>query len=114
MKYLKLFENFDDIHTICEEYGIKNYTINGDGSIDVDGSVYLCNYEGLTKLPLKFNNVSGHFNCGHNNLTTLEGGPKSVGGHFLCYNNKLTTLEGSPKSVGSFWCYYNELTTLSG
>jgi hypothetical protein len=34
MKYLKkwrLFENHDDIHDICKEYGIKNYTINGDG-----------------------------------------------------------------------------------
>ena len=115
MKYLKLFENFDDIHTICEEYGIKNYTINGDGSIDVDGSVYLCNYEGLTKLPLKFNNVSGHFNCDHNNLTTLGGSPKSVGGDFYCNFNNLTSLEGSPKSVGgNFSCSYNKLTTLLG
>jgi len=39
MKYLKkyrLFENHDEIHKICKEYGIENYTINGDGSIDVE------------------------------------------------------------------------------
>lgn len=40
MKYLKLYENFneEDIHDICEEYNITNYTINGD-VIDVDGDV---------------------------------------------------------------------------
>ena len=39
MKYLKLFENFDQtkIDKICKKYGIENYTINPDGSIDVDG-----------------------------------------------------------------------------
>jgi len=115
MKYLKLFENFEDIHKICKEYDIKNYTINTDGSIDVDGSVYLCNYEGLTKLPLKFNNVSGHFNCDHNNLTTLGGSPKSVGGDFYCNFNNLTSLEGSPKSVGGYFnCRYNKILTFEG
>ena len=77
------------IHKICKEYGIKNYTINGDGSIDVNGHVNLT-HKGLTKLPLKFNHVSGNFYCGYNNLTSLEGSPKSVGGNFWCYNNNLT------------------------
>jgi len=40
----------EEIHRICEEYGIKNYTINSDGSIDVDGGVDL-SWRGLTKLP---------------------------------------------------------------
>ena len=75
MKYLKLFENFEDIHEICKICGIENYTINPDGSIDVDGNVNLYEME-LTKLPLKFNNVSGYFNCSWNDLTTLEGCPK--------------------------------------
>ena len=57
----------DNIHKICEKYGIKNYTINTDGSIDVDGNVHLwC--RGLTELPLKFNHVSGYFNCYVNKL----------------------------------------------
>jgi len=104
----------EEIHRICEEYGIKNYTINSDGSIDVDGGVDL-SWRGLTKLPMKFNHVSGFFDCHSNNLTTLEGGPKSVGGGFYCYDNKLTTLEGAPQSVGGhFVCRYNELTTLEG
>jgi len=101
-----------DIHRICEEYLIKNYTINGDGSIDVDGNVNL-KVRGLTKLPLKFNNVSGNFKCGNNKLTTLEGCPQSVGGNFSCSDNKLESLEFSPKSVGGYFnCSDNKLTSL--
>ena len=70
MKYLKLFENFKDIDSICQKFGIKNYIINSDGSIDVDGNVDLTD-KGLTKLPLKFRNVGGYFYCGYNQLTTL-------------------------------------------
>jgi len=104
----------EEIHRICEEYSIEKYTINDDGSIDVDGNVNLFDKR-LTKLPLKFNNVSGDFICSVNNLTTLEGCPQSVGGHFSCHYNKLTTLLGSPKSVGGdFHCGYNNLTTLEG
>ena len=99
----------DNIHKICKEYGIENYTINPDGSIDVDGDVNLYN-EWLDELPVKFNHVSGNFYCGDNNLTTLEGSPKSVGGNFGCSWNNLTTLEGSPKSVGGdFFCRFNPI-----
>jgi len=106
--------NYSKIHKICKEYGITDYTINGDGSIDVDGNVDLPWIE-LTKLPLKFNNVSGAFLCNGNKLTTLEGCPKSVGGNFNCSFNKLTTLEGSPQSIGgNFYCSRNKLTTLKG
>jgi len=104
----------DNIHKICKEYGIKNYTVNTDGSIDVDGDVSLFGI-GLTKLPLKFNHVSGYFNCYVNKLTSLEGCPQSVSGDFYCNTNKLTTLEGGPKSVGgAFSCSDNNLTTLEG
>jgi len=104
----------NEIHKICKEYSIENYIINGDGSIDVDGNVNLFN-KVLTKLPLKFNHVSGFFYCCFNKLTTLEGSPKLVGGVFDCCFNKLTTLEGSPKLVGGvFDCSYNNLTTLEG
>ena len=109
-----LKESNQDINSICEKWGIKNYTINGDGSIDVDGDVNLSN-KILTKLPLKFRNVSGCFYCHSNQLTSLEGCPQSVGGNFSCSYNKLTSLEGSPKSVGgNFNCSYNQLTSLEG
>jgi len=115
MKYLRKFnESKEYIKSICQKYGIKNYTINDDGSIDVNGNVDLSG-RGLTKLPLKFRNVTGSFDCSHNKLTTLEGAPKSVDGDFYCSYNQLTTIEGAPKSVGgNFGCYNNQLTTLEG
>ena len=121
MKYVKLFESFNDfpntkeeIDEVCKKYGIKNYTINEDMSIDVDGSVYLSK-KGLSKLPLRFNKVSGYFYCNDNQLTTLEGGPKEVDGDFHCAGNQFTTLGGAPNKIGGhFWCYDNQLTTLEG
>ena len=140
MRHIKLFESFNDfpntkeeIDSICKKYNITNYTINPDMSIDVDGYVDLY-FKGLSKLPLKFNKVGGHFYCqgnklnnldgapntvgfsfycNYNQLTTLEGAPEYVGGHFYCHNNQLTTLDGSPKEVGgNFYCEYNPVNSL--
>ncbi|MCK9476329.1 MAG: hypothetical protein M0R46_10435 [Candidatus Muirbacterium halophilum] len=115
MKYIKTFnENINSSDSICEKYNIKNYIINEDGSIDVDGKVDLYNKK-LKVLPLKFRKVSGDFHCGCNQLTSLEGAPKSVGGEFRCRNNKLTSLVGSPQRVGGdFNCSVNQLTSLEG
>ena len=96
MKYLKRYKLFESItqqersriQSVCQKYGIRNYTINDDGSIDVNGNVDLRNKQ-LTKLPLKFGFVSGNFNCSHNQLTTLEGCPRQVGGYFDCSCNKV-------------------------
>ena len=93
MKYLKRYENHEDIRIICQKCGIKNYTINADGSIDVDGDVDL-SYRKLEKLPLKFGNVGDYFYCNNNRLTSLEGCPKSVGGDFSCHDNNIETFEG--------------------
>ncbi len=100
----------ESIHDICKRYNIKNYTINPDGSIDVNGSVNL--YDGsLTELPLTFNKVTGYFTCGFNQLTSLKGSPRWVGGYFNCSCNQLTNLEGSPDYVGDdFYCETNQLT----
>ena len=117
MRYLKIFENYqteEEVAKICKQYGIRNWSINKDGLVDVVGSVYL-NYKELKKLPLKFGNVIGNFNCSYNQLTTLEGAPESVSYHFYCEENHLTTLEGAPRSIGgSFYCHNNKLTTLKG
>jgi len=112
MKFIKLYESFEDIDSICEKYDIDNYTINSDGTVDVDDNVNLTSKK-LTKLPLKFGNVTGYFNCGYNNLISLEGCPQSVSGTFNCSYNKLTTLKDCPQSVsGTFNCSYNKLTSL--
>jgi hypothetical protein len=114
LKKFKIFENLKDIHDICKEYRITNYTINDDLSIDVNGDVDL-DLQRLAKLPLKFRNVGGHFYCFRNQLTSLEGAPQSVGGEFYCSDNRLTSLEGAPQSVGgNFYCEYNNLTSLEG
>ena len=102
-------ESLEDVTSICKKYGIRNWTLNDDGSIDVDGSVYLYT-KGLTELPLKFGKVSGYFTCDNNQLTTLEGCPTSVGDDFNCSYNQLTTFKGCPESIsGNFQCYYNKI-----
>lgn len=103
-----------EIHDICKIYNIKNYIINPDGTIDVEGNVYIGSLD-LDKLPLKFNIVNGSFDCSWNSLSTLEGSPKVVGGFFNVSNNKLTSLIGGPVNVKySYVCSYNNLTSLEG
>jgi hypothetical protein len=114
----RLFESYkEDIEFICKKYGIKNWTLNKDGSIDIDGDVYLHN-KGLNKLPLKFRNVDGDFDCSFNDLISLEGCPKYVGRNFNCSFNNLTSLEGCPELVNnSFYCFNcskDNLTSLKG
>ena len=100
------------ISLICEKYNITNYTVNDDGSIDVNDNVYLWGLD-LVELPLTFNKVRGSFDCASNRLTSLKGSPKWVGGSFTCSSNKLTTLKGCPRWVGGwFHCYKNQLTSL--
>jgi hypothetical protein len=107
-------ENHSSIEEICRKYGIQNYTINLDGSVDVEGNVVLSRME-LTQLPLQFGKVSGNFLCNKNHLTSLKGSPSEVGGKFNCYGNQLTNLEGAPRKVGGdFYCSDNQLTTLDG
>ena len=123
------------IDSICNKLDITDYTINNDGSIDVDGNVDLYSRD-LTELPLIFNKVSRHFDCSDNQLTTLKGCPKKIGGNFDCSYNKLTSLEylsssiikgdinvsknkltnliGSPRHATDFECQHNFLTSLEG
>ena len=106
--------NEQEIHDICKRYLISNYTINPDGSIDVDGYVELGVYK-LDKIPLKFNNVSGYFNISYNDITSLEGCPNYVGRWFSCNDNNLTSLKGCPNYIGgTFYCGGNPLESLEG
>ena len=100
MKYLKLYENFDYIKLICRKYELDRYTINQDGSVDVNADVKLT-HKLEYKIQLKFGKVLGFFDCGNNLLTSLKGCPVEVGGYFRCsQNKKLTTLIDGPKKVG--------------
>ena len=114
LKQSGFYSDLDERPPMPEDFGIKNYTINNDGSLDVKGGVYL-NDKGLTILPFKFNKVSDFFRCGDNQLESLEGSPQKVGGGFYCYGSQLKSLKGSPKEVGGdFDCSGNKLESLEG
>ena len=91
--------------------GIRNYTINSQGEIDVNENVWL--YKSLKKndfkeLPYKFGTVTGYFDIGENKkLTSLKNCPDYVGDYFSCSSCKeLDSLNGCPKKVGEdFWGY---------
>ncbi len=103
-----------EIHDICKKYSIENYSINSDGSIDVNGNVNLYDMN-LTELPLKFNRVSGYFDCSYNKLTDLENFPNEIKSWFNCSYNKLTSLKGVPEKVyDMFYCGGNPLESLDG
>jgi len=121
MKNIRLYESFrteQEIIDLCSEYGITDYQIRDDGSIDVVGDVDFSwgKLRDLKQLPLTFNEVGGFFDCSDNNLTTLMGCPKEIHLWFNYSFNNLTSLEHSPKIVeGSFYCgsnYY--ITSLEG
>ena len=123
MKHIKSYKIFEhqnqsldnsELIKELEWFGIKNYTINIDGTIDVDGDVYLPSKE-LSKLPFKFGKVTGDFTCSLNELTSLEGCPNEVGGYFTCNNNQLKDLIGGPQEVDDdYYCYGNQLESLEG
>lgn len=102
------------IEQTCLEYQIENFSINPDGSVDVDGNVDLSS-KNLSILPLKFRRVMGNFNVQYNCLKTLENSPVSVGGNFNCFNNALNDFKDGPKWVGGdFYGYKNKLISLKG
>ena len=104
------------IENWLKEYDIRNYTINKDLTINVNGNVYLSAID-LKEFPeyIQFGVVRGDFVCRINYLTSLRGVPRIVGGNFDCADNELTSLEGAPKEVGGYFdCNDNELTSLEG
>ena len=105
--------NEQEIHEICKKYRIRNYTINSDGSIDVDGDVDLL-YLNLTKIPIKFNKINGYFDCSYNNLTSLENSPRWTKQSIFCIENSLTSLEGCPISDMHYYFIDNPLESLNG
>ena len=113
-QFIKESNSVGYIKFVCEKYDIENWTINPDGTVDVDGDVYLGDKD-FNELPIKFGKVTGDFTCSENKLTSLLGSPNKVGGDFGCGNNILTTLEGGPKEVGGYFnCSFNLLTSLKG
>lgn len=100
------------IHLMCIQYNIKNYTINDDLSLDVDGDVSI-SANSLAFIPLFFNVVNGGFWCECNKLISLYGSPNIVNGDFNCSYNELESLEHFPEYVGGdIYCTDNKLVTM--
>ena len=113
LKKYKLFEsvNVAEIDSLCEKYGIEDYIINSDGTIDVNNKVDLRERD-LTKIPLKFRNVRGDFYCINNSLTSLVNSPKEVIGNFSFGNNRVSSFKDVPDIKGYLGCYNNLITSL--
>ena len=104
----------EGVEVWLKEYDIKDYTINEDLSVDVAGDVDL-SAKCLSKIPVKFRNISGTFDCEDNELTNLEGFPINISGNLYCGSNQLTDLMGCPEVIGGgFYCDNNRLVSLIG
>ncbi len=83
------------IHRFCKKHGVNNYSINPDGSIDIDGGVCFMNFK-EEFFPIPFNKVSGFFECVNCNLTTFKNMPREIGRWLLCSNTPFRTFEHFP------------------
>ena len=68
---MKLFELQNETRRWLDQMKIKNYTINSDGTVDVNSHVNLVDM-GLTEIPVQFGKIKGGFNCHKNQLTSLS------------------------------------------
>lgn len=119
---IKLFETFNEYNQVKEwldTMGIKNYTINDDLTVDVNGEVNLnatkSKGNGLTEIPIQFGEIKGNFYIANNRLTSLVGSPRKIHGILNIVGNELTDLKDGPQYVGGrFYCAFNRLTSLEG
>lgn len=126
MKNIKTFEGFWDflkskssikhreIKSACDKLGIQNYTINDNGTVDVNGGglrLYLnqdkVKVNEITKTLINFNKVNGDVDIsirwsknGRAGTNQIPFTFNEVTGDFLLTHSKLETLKGCPKKVG--------------
>jgi len=134
MQARKVFEKFtedsDPIHDMgigmikpikewLKKHHIKDYKINDDLTIDVNGIIELSKsgFSGNFPEYIQFNKIIGAFYCSKNEeMTTLRGCPKIVTGDFSCTQTSITSLEYGPTYVGDHYFCHNcdELKSLKG
>lgn len=113
MKNIISKQQLDDIHEFCVDYDISEYTLNPDGSIDVQQNVEIDDLpHNMEMLPFKFNTVQGDFKVTDTHLTSLVNFPKVVMGDVDVSDNELTSLEGCPEFInGDFDFTNNEISS---
>ncbi len=119
MRFIKSYKIFESKNLELEEkldkLQVIHYTINEDGSIDVDDDVYLDSENFGDTIPFNFNKVNGYFDIRNGSLKTLKNCPKYISRFFDCSYNKLESLEfGSEYVGGDYSCNENQLITLNG
>ena len=93
-----------DKKTLDKLFG-KKYTLNKDGSVDINGDIYL-GYNHTKRngngFIVKFGKINGNFSCEEvYDLKSLKGAPKEVTGCFSVDDCKqLKSLKGAPEKVG--------------
>lgn len=110
MKYLKsynktfesighdqFFNTKEQIKKWLDSLYIKNYTINDDLSVDVNGDVDIVN-KNLYDIPIQFGYIDGNFFCQNNELKSLKGCPKYIEDDFQFYHNNLYDLKYFPEN----------------
>jgi hypothetical protein len=124
MTYTQYINNLRKIDQFCRQYGIKNYIINSDCSINVNGTVNLAykRYfrakndivaEPIRFIPIMFNIIYGDFDISGNDLQSLANGPRIVTGKVNCSRNRIKKIERLER-VGYLDISDNGLTTLVG
>lgn len=117
MKHIKSYKIFEstnlDLDKILKKFDISDYTLNDDGSIDINQDVYIS--KNISEINLNFNKIYGHFSIANNHLLSLANCPKYIDGLFDCSSNQIESLEFGPEYVGgSYGCDHNKLETLNG
>ena len=87
-----------------ESMEIKNYIVNNDLTVDVNGEVILSN-KNLLEIPVQFGVVMGNFSVSNNKkLTSLVGSPKKCEIFYCNDCDSLKSLEFAPKKCEIFSC----------
>jgi len=86
-------EQIEFLDKVCK----GKWTLNENGEVDVDGNVDIIQYKTLSKIPVKFGEVSGWFDCQETPLTTLENFPDIIGINLNIINTKIKSFDYFPK-----------------
>lgn len=106
MKNLISQDEMNHIHELCGQNGIKNYSINSDGSVDVHGDVNLRG-DDLEWLPIPFNIVHGSFDISNNRIYEFHNFPKEIKSDLLAMQNMFESFSGFETKVGGSIIFSN-------